>query len=66
MSATIEDPVIGSGEWVDLVNPSPVEQNFTNGSKPIGYGESCIAYGEVEKNGQLVTGEELIRVINPG
>jgi hypothetical protein len=65
MSEPIGEPVDGSGDWVDLVNPEPVEQVFTNATVKIGYGDSCIADGEVQKIGQLTTGEAVMQVVNP-
>lgn len=65
LSEPAGEPVQGSGDWVDLVNPESVEQVYTNATNMIGYGDSCIADGEVQKIGHLTTGEAVMRVINP-
>ena len=65
MSKRVAKPTKGSGDWVDLVNPTPVDQVYTNATEKIGYGDNCIADGEVQKIGQLTTGEAVMQVVNP-
>ncbi|MBI4020896.1 MAG: hypothetical protein HY369_01500 [Candidatus Aenigmarchaeota archaeon] len=53
--------VLDAGEWhfVDIVNPEPVMQQFSNGSFPLSFGEPCgIGRAEDEEGGTIqVRGE---------
>ncbi len=66
MPEPTEDPVPANKGWVNLVNPSPIVQKFTNATIEISYGDSCNVTGKIQKMGELTTGEAVMRVINPG
>lgn len=66
MHEPTEDPVPANKGWVDLVNPTPIVQEFANGTIEISYGDSCNVTGKIQKVGQLTTGEAVMRVVNPG
>ncbi len=65
MSDPVDEPVKGSGDWVDLVNAKPVKQVYTNKTIKLTYGDTCRVDGKVQEIGQLTTGETVLHVINP-
>lgn len=57
-------PAHAENNSVDVVNSSGVNQQFTNDTEELQYGDSCIASGTATTIGQLSTGENVIRVEN--
>jgi hypothetical protein len=52
------NPEPAPGDWVDVVNPSPI----TNGNYGYKYGDGCIADGVSRQIGHLSTGEIVMRL----
>lgn len=53
-----------NGKWVDIVNPKPIKQIYSNGEETLRYGDECVADGQAQEIGQLITGEAVMLLSN--